>query len=53
MNDNFNKDLKDVSEREFKDKLKEYSNRVKKENKVIIPNEPVGSINISKLTNEL
>lgn len=50
---NSNDGLKEVSEREFKDKLKEYSSRVKKGKKVLIPNEPVGTINNPRPTSEL
>lgn len=51
-NSNLNDGLKDVTEKEFKDKFKEYSNRVKKGKNVIIPNEPIGSINIPKPADE-
>ncbi len=43
-------ELKDVSAGEFSKRLSEYVRRIKKEMKVLIPNEPVGNINKSKVT---
>jgi len=54
INDNKpTKNLKDISEKEFNEKLKEYSKKIKNNKKAVIPNEPVGSINHPKTTNEL
>lgn len=52
MNNDPAKNLKDVSENEFKERLKEYSKKIEKKGKVTLPNEPVGSINIPKMTDE-
>ncbi|MCE2028735.1 hypothetical protein [Sessilibacter corallicola] len=40
--------IKDVSEIEFSQKLKEYAKKIKKANKPLIPNEPIGHINTTK-----
>lgn len=42
-------EMKDVSAGEFSKKLKEYANKIKKEKKAPIPNEPVGNICKSKV----
>ena len=46
-------ELKDVSAGEFSKRLSEYVRRIKKEKKVLIPNEPVGNINKSKVTDQI
>ncbi len=43
---------KEVSESEFKQRLHEYSRKIKNK-KVIVPNEPTGTINQPKTTNTL
>jgi len=52
MNADSSKDFKDISENEFKKRLREYSKKVERKGKVMIPNEPVGPINTPKPNSE-